>query len=114
MAKILDFNVLQQPTQVLRMMDEDKTVIHVTAPTVDLVDELKDNGAAIEKALKENNPNTSKSVYHLAARLISCNLDGIVVTAEELAVKYRMSLIALQLFFETYVEFLNEITNSKN
>lgn len=114
MAKILDFNILQQPTQVLRMMDDDRTVIHVSAPTVDLVDELKNNGAALEKALRENNPNTSKVVYNLAARLISCNLDGIEVTAEDLAVKYRMSQTALKLFFETYVEYLNELTDSKN
>ena len=114
MAKILDFNALQQPTQVLQMADDDKTVIHVSAPTVDLVDELKDNADALEKALRVGDQNTSKVVYHLAARLISCNLDGIVVTAEELAVKYRMSMVALRLFFETYVEFLNEITNSKN
>jgi hypothetical protein len=114
MAKILDFNLLQQPTQVLQMADDDKTVIHVSAPTVDLVDELKNNGAALEKALSSNSPYTSRLVYGLAARLINCNLDGITVTAEELAVKYRMSLAALKLFFETYVEFLNEITDSKN
>ena len=114
MAKILDFNVLQQPTQVLQMADDDKTVIHVSAPTVDLVDELKNNGAALEKALASNSPDTTRLVYGLAARLISCNLDGIVVTAEDLAVKYRMSLVSLRIFFETYVEFLNEITDSKN
>lgn len=114
MAKILDFNLLQQPTQVLRMADDEKTVIHVSAPTVNMVDELKNNGAMLEAALKSNDPNTTQAVYNLAARLISCNLDGIVVTPEELAVKYRMSLVALKMFFETYVEFLSEITNSKN
>ncbi len=114
MAKVLDFNVLQQPTQVLRMMDDDRTIIHVSAPTVNLVDELKNNGAALEKALASNDAAVSRTVYGLAARLISCNLDGIEVTADDLAVKYRMSHVALKLFFETYVEFLNEITDSKN
>ena len=114
MAEVLDFNILQQPTQVLRMMDADRTVIHVSAPTVDLVDELKRSGALLEKALKVQNKHTSELVYGLAARLINCNLDGIEVTAEDLAIKYRMSLQALKLFFEKYLDFLNEITNSKN
>ena len=30
------------------------------------------------------------------------------------AVKYRLSLAGLKIFFETYVDFLNEVTNSKN
>ena len=114
MAKILDFNALQQPTLVLQMVDDDRTILHVSAPTVDLVDELTNNAAALETALRSNNPDTSKAVYSLAARLINCNLDGIEVTPEDLAVKFRLSLTGLKLFFETYVDFLNEVTNSKN
>lgn len=114
MASILDFNLLQQPMLVLRMADDDKTVIHVGAPKVGLVDELKDNGAAIENALNSTDPVISKAVYGLAARLINCNLDGIELTPEELAAKYRMSPQGLQAFFVEYVEFLNEVTNQKN
>lgn len=114
MSRILNFNLLQQPTMVLQMVDDDKTVIHVGAPTVDLVDELKDNSVALEKALKSNDPNVSRAVYGLAARLISCNLDGIEVTPEDLAVKYQVNPVGLQHFFEQYVDFLNDITNSKN
>lgn len=114
MAEVLDFTILQEPTQVLKMMDPERTVIHVCAPTVDLVDELRRSGAALEQALKVHTPYTSALVYNLAAKLINCNHDGIKVTGEELAVKYRMSLQAMKLFFERYLDFLSEITEAKN
>ena len=114
MAKVLDFNILQQPTQVVRMMDDERTIIHLSAPTVDLVDELKNNAAQLEAALSGKTKDTRQAVYNLAARLINCNLDGIIVTSEELALKYRMSLQALSVFYDTYVEFISEIGNEKN
>lgn len=114
MAKVLDFNILQQPTQVVRMMDDDKTIIHLSAPTVDLVDELRNNAAQLEAALSGKSEDTRQAVYNLAARLINCNLDGVIVTPEELAVKYRMSLQTLGIFFDTYVDFIGEIGGEKN
>ena len=114
MAKMLDFNSYRRPTLLLRMKDEQQTKLHVTTPTVELVEELKANLTELKLALTGNDTEASEAVYELAAKLLNCNLDGVTTSAEELAVKYRMSLAALKLFFETYVEFLNEITDSKN
>ena len=114
MSKVLDFNDLMQPTLVVRMQDDDKTVIHVGPPTVDLADELRNNAEQLQKALAGNPEETRPVVYNLAARLINCNLDGVTVKAEELPVKYRMSQEALSIFFEAYVEYLGEISNEKN
>lgn len=112
--KILDFNELTQTTLVLRFQDDAKTVVHVSAPTVDLVDELRKNAAQLQEALTGKGDKIRPVLYHLAARLINCNLDGITVTAEELVFKYGMSQVALHIFFEEYAEYLGKLSNEKN
>lgn len=114
MAKMLDFNSYRRPTLLLRMKDEQQTKLHVTAPTVELVEELKANLTELKLALTGNDTAASDAVYGLAAKLLNCNLDGVTTSADELAVKYEMNLEDLTMFFTVYLDFLEEIKNAKN
>ena len=117
MAKITDLRNVGRPTMTLVLYDgEMDSTVHVCAPTVDLVDELREGSATLFAALKgeEGDNKAKRAVYELAAKLINCNTDLFTTTAEELAVRYRLSLEALQVFYLDYVEFINEIQNEKN
>lgn len=114
MAKMLDFNSYRRPTLLLRMKDELQTKLHVTTPTVELVEELKANLSELKTVLTGNDAEASAAVYELAAKLMNCNLDGVTITAEELAIKYEMNLEDMTMFFTVYMEFLEEIKSAKN
>lgn len=112
--KSLNFNQLQRPILELTMMDKDQTVINVTTPTMDLLEELETALPQFEDTAKEGNKAAVQAIYDLAARLISCNLSFIPVTAEELRTKYRMGLDYMQVFFSAYMDFVSGIYNQKN
>lgn len=114
MAKTLDFNSYRRPTLLLRMKDENQTKIHVTTPTVELVEELRANLVELQTALTGQDAVASRAVYDLAAKLINCNLDGVETNAEELATKYEMNLEDMTMFFTVYMDFLEETKNAKN
>lgn len=114
MSKTLDFNVLVPPTLSLVMRDDEKTEITVTAPFEALVEELQAVAPVMEEALRSEEATAVPVIYDLAARLISCNKQGLKVTADDLRGKYRLNLEALVVFYNVYLDFLSEITNSKN
>ena len=114
MAKMLDFNSYRRPTLILSMKDDKCTKIHVTTPTVELVEELRANLPELQAALNGHDTTASRAVYDLAAKLINCNLDGVETTAEELATTYEMNLEDLTMFYTAYMDFLGEIKNAKN
>lgn len=114
MAKMLDFNSYRRPTLLLRMKDEQQTKLHVTTPTVELVEELKANLPELKLALTGNDNEAGAAVYELAAKLLNCNLDGVTIDAEALAVKYEMNLEDLTMFFTVYMDFLEEVKTAKN
>ena len=114
MTKTLDFNSYRRPTLILSMKDEDQTKIHVTTPTMELVEKLRANLVELQAALTGRDAVASRAVYDLASKLINCNLDGVEVTGEELATKYEMNLEDMTMFFTFYMEFLAEIKNAKN
>lgn len=114
MPKTLDFNSYRRPELVLVMKDDAQTVIHVTTPTLQLVEELKANLPELQRALTAGDAESSKMLYTLAARLINCNLDGLTVTGPELAKKYRLNLKDMTDFYEVYLEFIEEIKAAKN
>lgn len=114
MAKTLDFNIVVPPTLPLVMRDEAKTEITVTAPLEALVEELQAVAPRMTAMLETDEAETIPAIYDLAARLISCNKQGLQVTAEDLRDKYKLNLEALIVFFNVYLDFLSEITNAKN
>lgn len=114
MSKTLDFNTLQRPTLLLTMLDDEKTQLKVSTPNEALVTELSAVAPQLETLAETGGKEAIDAIYDLAARLISCNRDRVTVTGEELRVKYRLDLESMIVFFDAYVDFINEITNAKN
>lgn len=116
MAKKLDFNSVEPLVLELTMTDEARTRISVTTPTEGLIEELQLVSPKLQAALKDSNDACTEEIYDLAARLMSCNLEGLKVTKDELRNKnkYGLNLEKLIFFFRSYIEFINEITHEKN
>lgn len=114
MAKIIDFNAYRRPELIFVMKDDKGTTVHVTTPTEQLIKELRANLHEMQTALTRQDAEASRLVYHLAARLMSCNLDGIALTGDDLAKKYGLNLEDMAVFFTAYLEFIEELENAKN
>ena len=114
MAKTLDFNSMKRPSLRLVMQDEAKTTIDVSTPTEGLVEELTTAMPELDAVLQSGDASMVQAIYDLAARLISCNRSFRQVTAEELRYKYHLNLEDLVIFYSAYLDFIDEVTNSKN
>lgn len=114
MSKVLDLNNLTRPTLELTLQDEQRTTVRLTTPTEAMVQELSALTPAELNKLKSGDRESVEFVYNLAARLISCNLDFLTITADELRGRYRMDLYSAIVFFNAYLDFINEIANAKN
>ncbi len=112
--RVLDFNVERLPVLTLVMRDDAQTRIDVTTPTEGMYEELRQISPQLTAAVKEPDSLDARETYDLAARLISCNQQGLRVTAEDLAGKYRFNLESLILFYGAYVRFVDEVTSIKN
>jgi hypothetical protein len=118
MAK-LNFNNLNRPVLELTMADEAETTFIVTTPTEGLVEELEATLPELKGVLGAKNNAAIDACYDLAARLISCNLTGAQVTADDLRTKYWpadrvTNMLHLLAFYNGYMDFLSEIQNEKN
>lgn len=112
--KSLDFNTLQRPYLELTMQDTERTVIKVSTPTENLVEELEIALPELQALPQAGNAEAVQASYNLAAKIINCNRSFITVTAEELRSKYKMDLESLIVFFSVYMDFINEIYSEKN
>lgn len=112
--KALDFNTIEQPTWQVTLKDDEKTTVHLTALTVDLVDRLVAAAPELQGVAEHKDGRTIRAVYALIADVMNCNDDGFTFTAEELRDKYRMSLLDVFKFTAGYLEFVKEIQDAKN
>lgn len=110
--KSFDFNALTQPTLETKLGD---LVLHITTPAERLIEQLAasaddltalaENGKAVEQA---------RVSYQFIAEIMSCNTEGITITADDLRDKYKVGTYALTAFVVCYMDFINEIHNAKN
>ena len=112
--KTLDFNSLQQPTWAVKLRDDAQTVVHLSAPTVELVDRLIAATPELQDVTKSKDGKTIRAVYVLIADIMNCNDDGYTFTADELRDNYRMTLIDVFQFVSGYLEFMQEMQTAKN
>ena len=112
--KMLDFNAINQPTWTLRLKDDAQTVVHLSAPTVELVDRLLAVTPELQEVTKTKDGQTIRAVYALVADIMNGNEDGFTFTAEELRDTYRMTLLDVFKFVAGYMEFLKEMQDAKN
>lgn len=98
----------------MRLELDEKTIIRVTVPTVDMVEEFKASLPELLAALKGEGPESKKALYELAANLINCNLDAERITVEDLVNTYDWALEDLTKFYLDYMAFIESIENEKN
>lgn len=114
MVDLVDFNMHRPPILPVRMPGEKGVLIHVTVPTLGLIREVQDRLPEYMNLEQKGVAERIKESYDLAARLISSNLDGLTVTAEDLRDKYDCTRYDLMTFYRAYVSFLTELQNAKN
>ena len=119
MAKVLDFNKLGQPTLPLVMCDEAKTTITVTTPNEGMVEELQAILPELEGVIKSGDQASVNAIYEMVAKFISCNLEGLSVTADDLRNIYWpkervLNQLYLLKFCAVYLDFIREIGDAKN
>lgn len=112
--KALDFNAIEPPTWPVTLKDNEKTTVHLTAPTVDLVDRLVAMAPELQSVAEHKDGRTIRAVYELTADMMNCNDDGFTFAAEELRDKYRLSLLDVFKFTAGYLDFIKEIQSAKN
>ena len=112
--KALDFNALQQPTWEVKLKDEAQTTVHLSTPTVDLVDRLISATPELQEVTKTKDGRAIRAVYDLIAELMSCNEDGYKFNGDELLTKYRRSLLDVFRFAAGYMDFIKELNDAKN
>ena len=113
----LDLNTAQLPVLELTLRDDDRTVVKVSTPTVQLAENLKGLAPKIDalQGLGEGGLGSdAEIIYELAAQLISCNKSGFTCTAAELRDRYRMNHETLILFFNAYTDYMQAVTHGKN
>lgn len=112
--KALNFNTIQQPTWPVTLKDEDQTTVHLTAPSVGLLDRLTAMAPELQEVAKTKDGRAIRASYELVAEVMGCNEDGFTFTAEELRGKYKLTFIDLLVLVKGYMEFMTEIKNAKN
>lgn len=98
----------------LRLEMDEETIIRVTVPTVEMVEEFKVSLPQLRLVLNGTGPEAKKALYELAANLINCNLDAERVTVADLVNKYDWSVEDLTKFYLDYMAFIEELENEKN
>lgn len=114
MAKSFDFNAILQETLETKL--DANTTLHVTTPPERVIEQLAASQAELD-ALKDVEGKEQEKIrasYKLAAEIISCNTEGVTVTAEDLRNKYKFPPMSLALYLATYMDFINEFHNAKN
>jgi len=116
MARTLDFNLIAPPTLPLVMRDADKTRITVCVPSEGMIESLGSLLPELESISNETaaDPESIRLIYEATARFISCNREGITVTADDLRGKYKFNFETLVIFYQAYIDFITGITNEKN
>lgn len=114
MARVIDLNALEQPTLELTFRDTEKTKFRLLYPTEKVVERFISASGEVKRVAKDKKPEQIKALYELLADMVNCNMDGFVVSAEELRDRYKVGFLDLTVIFKAYLEFINELSEVKN
>lgn len=112
--KALDLNKAKRQSFPVTMMDEKQTVFNLVMPNAEAIKKLQTIYRELPSVMNGDDPEALDACYEVAAELFSCNRMQSEVTAEELKSIYAMEIEDLILFFNAYMEFIRELTKSKN
>lgn len=110
MAKSFDFNKIKPKTMTVTLTDEAKTTLAVMTPDKRLRDDLVSLYEGVDEADEDE---VNEALYDLSARVMSRNKQGIEISADQLKELFPDHTYIMA-FLNAYVDFIGEITNSKN
>jgi hypothetical protein len=110
MAKSFDFNKIKPKTMNVTLTDEAKTTLAVMTPDKRLRDDLVSLYEGVDEADEDE---VNEALYDLSARVMSRNKQGIEITPDQLKKLYPDHTYIMA-FLNAYVDFIGELTNSKN
>lgn len=112
--KALDLNKAKRQSFAVTMMDEKQTVFNLVMPNAETIKRLQTIYKELQSVISDNDTDALDACYEVAAELFSCNRMQRNVTVDELKSVYAMEFEDLVLFFNAYMEFINELTKAKN
>ena len=114
MARVFDFNALEQPALEVTLKDDAKTKVHLLIPAEALIERFTAMSAEVKKLAANPDGALIRAAFNLWAELFSCNEEGLTFTAESLRDVYKLKLVHLICFQSAYLDFIAEIQNAKN
>lgn len=112
--QMFDFNAIQKPVWPVKLADDAQTVVHLSYPSLDMVEKMMALSTELKDVVNKNNSETVRKSFEVVAAVMNCNEDGMTFTAEELRVKYHMTLLGMARFVAGYLSFMQEANNAKN
>ena len=113
MAKPLNFNNVKKQYLNVTLADEKNTTLLIGTPNKRLMDDLTLLQSSLD-AIEEDSGNTESfdELYTACAKIMSRNKAGIVITKEKLEDIFDFEDVMI--FFNAYMEFIDEVASSKN
>ena len=113
MAKTLNFNNVKKQFLTVTLADEKNTILFIGTPTKAIMDDL----TLLQNTMtsvgdNDSNIEVTDDLYGACARVMSRNKAGIKITKEYLADIFDFEDITI--FFNAYMEFVDEVIGSKN
>lgn len=113
MVKPLNFKTIPKQFLTVTLPDEKGTTLLIGTPNKRLMDDLTALQASIDN-IEENSTDTESfnELYNACAKIMSRNKGNIEVTKEML--EDIFDLEDIMIFFNAYMEFIDEVSGSKN
>lgn len=113
MSKALNFNNVKKQYLTVTLADDKKTTLMVGTPTKAIMDDLILLKSSLETITEdETNVEATEDLYIACAKILSRNKAGIKITSEYLATVFDFEDVMI--FFNSYMEFIDEVIGSKN
>lgn len=113
MANYLNFNNVKKHYLSVTLADEKNTTLLIGTPTKKLMDDLTLLQSSLEEIEKDSgNTESFDELYNACAKIMSRNKAGVVITKEKLEDIFDFEDVLI--FFNAYMEFIDEVANLKN
>ena len=113
MANVLNFNNLKKRYLTVTLPDDNHTTLMIGTPTKSIMDELILMQEGISTIGDDRTgSDTINDLYNACAKVMSRNKCGVKITGEYLA--ELLDVEDIMLFFKSYMDFMSELSNSKN
>ena len=105
-------NYDNRPVMSLTLPNGEK--LNLTLPTKGLISKLTGISQLLEGADENDADSVLESIYELTAQILSCNINGRVITKEFLESEEGLDFEQVLIVFQEYKEFVNGVKESKN